>query len=134
MPQTEFSDALVARLRAALPALQIAERAAVYAQGGPAAGVVTYSVGYAPAGDSNNRMTAVTVDIDIWTAGPDLVAADNIASAIEDTLVDWSAVTARQGRVRLLTASRSPVPDTDEKLAHVTMIIQGRSFRRLSNV
>lgn len=127
----EFASAVVARLRLAVPAVEVTERTAVYVQGGPKAGQVTYNVGYPASGESNARIIGVTVDVDVWTKGPDNTEAENIASLIETALVGWSVNTVRQGTVRLKTFDRSYMTDQVEKLAHITMRFTGRAFRRL---
>lgn len=129
---TEFADQLDARLRALVADLDSSYRVSdgrlPY---DPNAGAdVFYSVDYSPSGD-HPRVLLVAVDIDIFSPGPDRTLAENIAAAIEVSLIDWSVVTVRQGVVRLHLHSRAVVEEESEKLAHVTLRVTGRCFRRV---
>jgi hypothetical protein len=127
----EFADALSERLSAVLTGVEVAERAAVYAQGGPVAGQVTWSVDYPDSGAPLARIISVTVDADVWAKGPTTTAAETIAAQVEAALIGWTTTTERQGTVRLGRFSRATMAHDDDKLAHVTMRFTGRAFRRL---
>lgn len=127
MPETEFTTALDARLRTS-----VGVGVSVSEIFGPTPGrpTLNYRVSYVP-GSGNSRFQAVVVDLDIWTGGPDPSAAENIAAAVEAALLDWRVETERQGVVRLRSLARATEPETDEKLAHITLRLTGRCFRRL---
>lgn len=129
--EEEFGTALVLRMRQILDGVTIAERTAVYKQGGPTSGQVTYNVEYPAAGSPNNQLIGVVVDLDIWYKGPDATQAEKLASDLESGLVNWSVNTLNQGTVRLIRFSRAYMTDEVEKLAHITMRLTGRAFRRL---
>lgn len=125
----EFMDALIARLRALLPGLVIAD-AGVFSSSGPSQGQVWVAVSY-DQGASLGRLLSVAVDIDIWTKGPDSSAADSIAAQIENNLLGETIQSVYQGDVRLHYFSRAVVAEPEGRLAHVTMRFTGRAYRRL---
>lgn len=130
--EEEFATALVKILRAEIPGpWSIDERAAVYRQGGPREGQITYAVSYPISGAGLARIIGVAVDVDVWAAGPDGSEADRISDLVERSLIDLSVNTLNQGNVRLNSFSRSAMTEQVAKLAHVTMRFNGRAFRRL---
>ena len=131
--KTEFIDALAEQLTFALSGQPFAasERVAVYQQGGPKAGQVTYSVDYPSGGSGNPQMVGVFVDVDVWAKGPDSAGAETIAAIIEKAVFGYSVNTENQGTVRMNGAfNRSYMGYEEEKLAHITMRFSGRAFRR----
>lgn len=130
----EFLTSVFDRLKWALPDLDpasIMEGLAVYQQGGPKAGQVTYRGSYAPSGAGNARIIAVTVDVDVWAKGPDYTDAEEIANKVEAAFIDWRVNTGRQGTVRITGFARDYLQHEDEELGHVTMRFTGRGFRRI---
>jgi hypothetical protein len=131
---SEFITHLIDRLRQILPAeTRVGEAPLIYKQGGPKIGDITVQVEYRPSGAPNRRLIEAVIDIDIWTAGPSLGRADEIADTIESGLIGWSVVSERQGKVRIGEFSRAPVPDEDERIAHVSLRFIGRGFRRIEH-
>lgn len=130
MPE-EFSTAVFDRLNSILPAKNVSERVAQYNGTGPEPGNVTYAIDYSPSGQGNNRILVVTLDIDVWEKGPDATLAETVADLIERSMVDWTITTDNQGVVRISNFARSLVGEETEAIAHVTLRMIGRCFRRL---
>lgn len=129
--EEEFAVALSKKLRGEFPDIPVMERYAVYKQGGPKAGQITWNVEYPESGSANRKIIGVTLDVDVWAKGPDSSDATAIAGRVEQLLVDWYVNTENQGTVRLIGFSRATMLEEVEKMAHITMRFTGRAFRRL---
>lgn len=123
---SEFLDSVINRVRDLVPeGWTVQDRFTGYKQGAPTTESVTVAVDF-----TGGYFLEVGVDVDVWAPGPDTAEADDVAHAIEDSLHGWAVNTERQGTVRLWASTREPILDASEDVAHVTMRLNGRGFRR----